>query len=332
MLPEPPRRWRAYSAKMFARSRPGWRSRSTSLGSRGTLLRLKRRRVKALGLPGIRLERESRRYYPGGLQTGSLLGFVDIDGRGLEGLELSLDDLLAGRRVRRTEVRDAAGRLMTRSVDVNPEHGAAVSLTLHRSLQFSVYRALRDAVAKHKAKAATAVMIEVGSGNVLAMVNWPSMDGNRPRQKSRQELRNRAVTDSYETGSIMKVFTIASALQNRVVTPETRFDLGWGRAKIAGKVITDTHSDKELNVGEILKRSSNVGAAKIAHLLGAEALHQTLVRLGFGATTGIELPGEQTGILRSPDTWGPLELATHGYGYGMSATPPTADGSVGGGG
>ena len=277
--------------------------------------------VKASGLPGIYLTPEPRRFYPGRRLAGPVIGFAGIDGRGLDGIELTMNDELAGKRISAAAVRDASGDLMLPDVGARPRPGAAVTLTLHRYVQMAAERALEKSMSVDKALAGVVVVLDVKTGDVLALASWPSYDPNRPAGAREGGARNRAVTDVYEIGSIMKVFTIAAALDSGAVTPDTWFDIEGGRLAVGRKIIRDTYHDQRLSVGGILKRSSNVGAVKIARQVGRERLHQALLRFGFGQKTGIELPGEETGLVRSPARWGEIGFATHAFGYGMSVTP-----------
>jgi len=277
--------------------------------------------VKAAGLPGVYLTPEPRRFYPGRRLAGPVIGFAGIDGRGLDGIELTLDSSLAGKRTSAAAVRDASGDLMLPDVGARPQPGASVTLTLHRYVQMAAERALEQAMTENEARAGVVVVIDVNTGDVLGLASWPTYDPNRPGNARQEGARNRAITDVYEIGSIMKVFTIAAALDAGVVAPDTAFDVEGGRLMVGRKQVTDTHHDEVLTVGGILKRSSNVGAVKIARKLGREKLHDAILRFGFGAKTGIELPGEEIGLVRPAERWGEIGLATHAYGYGMSVTP-----------
>lgn len=277
-------------------------------------------RVRALELEGIHITQEPRRYYPAGSLAGPVIGFAGIDGDGLDGIELSLDDLLAGERAEIPALRDARGNIVLPASAGRATPGAQVTLSLDRFIQHTTERALFAAVTEHKAVAGSALVIDVGTGAVLAMASFPAYDPNHPGPGLENNARNRAITDVYEVGSVMKVFTIAAALDAGVVTPTTEFDIHNGRLNIGGHVIRDSYHDEVLDVGGILKRSSNVGAAQIAALLGDERLVAALRRYGFGQTTGIELPGERAGVVRDADDFGKIGLATLSYGYGMTAT------------
>ena len=281
------------------------------------------RAVREAKLAGVSLTREPRRFYPARSLAGPVLGFANIDGQGIEGIELGMNDLLAGQRGKVRGLRDASGRLMLPDVagDADAVPGASLELTLDRFIQLATERALAEAVEEHQARAGTAVVLDVSDGSVLAMASVPTYDPNDPASRIGVPARNRAVTDTFEAGSVMKVFTVAAALDAGVVTPTQLIDVEKGRWRVGRKMIRDTHRDEVLSVGGIIKRSSNVGAVKIAFALGKEKLHGALLDYGFGARTGIELPGEQGGLVRPPERWGEIGLATASYGYGMTATP-----------
>ena len=277
--------------------------------------------VKAARLPGIAVDKEPRRWYPSRAVGATVIGHSDIDGNGVDGVELSMNGQLVGRRGEGQALRDVHGKKMFADGLDRPEPGATVQLSLDSSLQALAESAIDDAVRTHKAKSGTAVVLEVGTGRVLAMASAPAHDPNG--NENRGSSRNRAMADSYEAGSVMKLFTIAAALDDGVVAPDTEFDLGFGVFHIPGraKPITDVDHDPYLTVSGIIKRSSNVGAAKIALRYGSMKLYQAFKRFGFGARSGIELPGEQAGLMRDGAKWRDVELATIAYGYGMTATP-----------
>jgi cell division protein FtsI (penicillin-binding protein 3) len=278
------------------------------------------RRLRALDLPGVYFTAEPRRFYPGKELAGPVLGFAGIDGNGLDGLELRMDDVLVGQKARFPALRDATGRVMMSDGVVKAQPGATVTLTIDRAVQHIAEAALAEVIGEHQAAAGTIVVLDVPTSGVLAMASWPTYDPNAPGRTGRSHARNRAITDAFEIGSIMKVFTIAAALDAGAVTTAEKFDVHGGELHIGAKVIRDTYRDDVLTAGGIIKRSSNVGAVKIARKLGAEALHEALARFGFGRETGIELPGERAGTLRPPQRWGVLGLASVAFGYGMTVT------------
>jgi cell division protein FtsI (penicillin-binding protein 3) len=282
------------------------------------------RAVKAAKIPGIEVSKEPRRWYPGRAVGGTVIGRSDIDGNGVDGIELAMNAQLVGQRGAGRAVRDARGKKMFADGLARPEPGATVQLSLDGSIQEIAEAAIEDSVRSQKAKSGVVVVLEIGTGRVLAMASAPARDPNSPHSNEQQGVaRNRAVTDSYEAGSVMKVFSVAAALDAGLVTPETGFDLGGGQLKMPGRStpIRDVDKDDYLDVTGIIKRSSNVGAAKIALRFGADKLYAALKRYGFGARTGIELPGEQPGMLRNGAKWRDVELATIAYGYGLTVTP-----------
>ena len=266
------------------------------------------RKVRALGLGGIGLAEEPQRFYPALGMAAAVLGSADIDGRGVDGIELSLDEKLRGARTRLAVIRDRRGEVvMSGESPATAVSGATVTLTLDRFIQFTAERALADGIRENKAKAGVAVVLDPRSGAVLAMVS--------------SDTRDRPVTDSYEPGSVMKVFSVVSALDGGAVVPSDQIEVASG-VQVGKRLMTDLHKGAPmLTIGEVIKKSSNVGAVKIARRLGKERLHDALVRLGFGARTGIDLPGESRGRLRDASTWGEAGLATISYGYGLQATP-----------
>jgi cell division protein FtsI (penicillin-binding protein 3) len=278
------------------------------------------RAVREAKLSGIEVAREPRRWYPGRTIAGPVIGRADIDGNGLDGIELVLNEQLTGTSAAATAVRDARGRRMFADGLAQPEPGATVQLTIDRTIQAIADGAIAQAIATHSAKSGTAVVLEVGTGRVLALASYPTYDPNTGAGIA-DGARNRPVTDAFEAGSVMKVFTVAAAVDEGTIAPDTWFDLQWGAMRIGSKTIRDVYHDQSLTTTGIIKRSSNVGAVKVAQRLGREKLHAALGRFGFGTRTGIELPGEQPGLLRPGARWREIELATVAFGYGLTVTP-----------
>ncbi len=279
--------------------------------------------VRALNLPGIGFTQEPRRFYPHREAAAQVLGFAGVDGVGLEGLELALDRVLRGTPRLATALRDARGNHLLAGGDTpDPTElsGATVELTLDRTIQWIAERALTEGAVAARARGATAVVLEPKTGAILAMANWPTYNPNEPGRSTKDARRNRAVTDIYEPGSVFKVFTIAAAIEAGVVRPNETFDCEGGALRIGRQTIHDSRPHGVLSVGEILKVSSNIGAAKIAFRLGKEGLVEALRAFGFGRRTGSGLPGEQPGILRPPERLSNVGLATVAYGQGVSAT------------
>ncbi|MDF1563829.1 MAG: penicillin-binding transpeptidase domain-containing protein [Deltaproteobacteria bacterium] len=281
------------------------------------------RAVEALGLPGVRLVGESRRFAPHRELAAQVLGFVGIDGKGLEGLELSLDGRLRGQRASASALRDARGRRLLQDdpFDEATASVGRVTLTLDRTIQWITERALQRAVKEAEAKAGMALVMDPQTGALLAMASYPTYNPNDAGASSRDSRRNRTITDVYEPGSTFKIFTLGAALEAGLVGPRTVIDTEGGAMRLAGRTIHDSHPEKTLTVSEILSTSSNIGAAKIGAMLGPDRLLDTLESLGFGRRSGIELPGEQTGIMFQRGKIGPVELATMSFGQGPAVTP-----------
>jgi cell division protein FtsI (penicillin-binding protein 3) len=273
--------------------------------------------VRAAKLPGIEVAREPRRWYPAKSIAGPVIGRADIDGNGVDGIELSMNDMLKGKHGAVAALRDARGRRMLSDGLAADQAGNTVKLTIDRSIQAITDEALATAITTHQAKNGVAVVLDVATSHVLAMSSFPTYD---PNSGGDHGARNRPVTDAYESGSVMKVFTVAAALEDGAVTPTTTFTIG-GAFKVGAKTFRDTHVYPTLNTAEIIKVSSNIGATKIAMRLGREKLYSYLKKFGFGGTSGIELPGEQTGKIRDGSTWRDVELATISFGYGLTITP-----------
>jgi cell division protein FtsI (penicillin-binding protein 3) len=277
--------------------------------------------VRAADLPGVDVTAEPRRWYPGKTSGGPLIGFSGIDGNGLDGLELRFDKLLTGQRARFDALRDARGKTAAAEGVVDAVPGATVSLTIDRAIQQVADEALAKGIEEHQAKSGVVIVLDVKTGAVLAMASHPTYDPNEPGDAVKAGARNRAVTDVFEIGSVMKVFTVAAALDAGVTRPDEWWDVENGSWFFAGKPIRDTHHDPVLTTSGIIKRSSNVGIVKLGIRLGRERLYQALARFGFGARTGIELPHEEPGTMRNGSKWRDIELATITFGYGMTVTP-----------
>lgn len=278
-------------------------------------------KIRTAKLPGIYVAQEPRRYYPSQSVGGPIIGRADIDGKGIDGLELSMDTLLHGQSQTIAAVRDARGRTLLTEGLGGPVGGANVHTTLDRTIMAITDGALADAVTRNQAKSGVAVVLDVKTGGVLAMASYPTLDPNANPQPGVAPARNRAVTDVYEIGSVMKVFTVAAALEAKVTRPHEMWNTEGGAYRVGPKTIRDVHHDLALSTSDIIKRSSNVGAVKIALRLGRERLYEALQRFGFGAKSNVELPGEQRGTMRDGSRWREIELATISFGYGMTVTP-----------
>ena len=278
-------------------------------------------KVRALGLPGVYLQREYKRYYPAGEVTSHVLGFSDIDDHGQEGLELAYDDWLTGKEGAKRIVRDRLGRAVDDVERLSAaEPGKTVNLSIDRRLQYLTYRALKTAVKEHRAIAGSAVIMDVHNGEVLAMVNQPSFNANDRSQLKPGVYRNRAVTDVFEPGSTMKPFTIAAALETGRWHPKDNVSTSPGHYKVQGNVIKDMRDYGKINLGEIILKSSNVGVSKVALSMDQEQQLGMYTKLGFGVDTASGFPGERAGNLRM-DNVSEFERATMSFGYSISVTP-----------
>ncbi len=272
-----------------------------------------------LGIPGISLRREYRRYYPGGEVTSHLIGFTDVDDNGQEGIELALQAQLGGKAGSQQVIKDRRGFIVEDVASLRaPKEGVDVALSIDSKLQSLAFRELKQAVEKQKAKAGSIVMLDARTGEVLALANWPSFNSNNRDKPSAAVLRNHAVTDLFEPGSTMKPFTIATALEAGKVKPTTVIDTAGGTFTVNGRTIHDTHPERALTVAQVIQKSSNVGSAKIALGLPPETFWHALSEDGFGSPTGSEFPGEAVGKLRDYKKWRPIEQATMSYGNGIS--------------
>lgn len=280
------------------------------------------RAVLALGLPGVALQREYRRYYPAGEVAGHVLGFTNIDDIGQEGIELAYDDHLRAESGSKQVIKDRLGHVIDEVGSVrDPRPGRDLRLSLDRRIQYLAYRELKAAVQQHQARSATAVVLDARTGEVLAMVNQPSFNPNNRRVLNSENYRNRAVTDVFEPGSTLKPFTIAAALESGRYRPGTPIDTTPGWLQVGRLTVRDIRDFGPIDVATVITKSSNVGVTKIALDLPTEALWQVLHQAGFGAPTGSGFPGEVAGLLSSPRRWSPVEVATLSYGYGLSTTP-----------
>jgi cell division protein FtsI (penicillin-binding protein 3) len=276
-------------------------------------------RILQLGVPGVYSQREYRRYYPDAEVTSHLLGFTDIDDTGQEGLEKVFDSQLRGIPGQKRVIKDRLGRIVQDVESIQPpQPGQKLTLSIDRRLQYHAYRALKAAFVQHNASAASAVIVDVKTGEILAMVNQPAGNPNNREELKSNLLRNHAVTDAYEPGSTMKPFAVAMALESGKWTPTTTVDTR-GPFRIGRHAVRDVHSYGVIDVARVISKSSNIGTSKMALSLPAEQLWKFYKDLGFGALTGLGLVGEQPGVLRHFKKWGgEIGHANHSFGYGLS--------------
>jgi cell division protein FtsI (penicillin-binding protein 3) len=278
-------------------------------------------KVSALKIPGVYLQREYRRYYPGGEVAAHLVGFTNIDDQGQEGLELAYEDWLDGEPGAKRVIKDGKHHIIEDVESIRrPRPGKDLKLSIDRRIQYLAYRELKGVMKEHKARAASAVVLDVKSGEVLAMVNQPSFNPNNRQQLRRSHMRNRAVTDVFEPGSTMKPFIVATALQSGRFQPETEVSTSPGWFRVGVNTVRDVHDYGQLDVTGVIRKSSNVGISKIALALPAEDIWTTLTDIGFGAQTYSGFPGEASGLLSYHGGWNEIETATLAYGYGISVT------------
>lgn len=279
-------------------------------------------RVKNLKLRGIGFVPESKRFYPNLEIASHVIGFTGLDPAGLEGVELKYDSVILGNTGYLVTERDALGRDIAHknALIKNSSPGKNLILTLDKNIQYIAEKELSKAVIASGAKNGIALVMESDSGKILAMANYPNFNPNSYFRYSQTELRNRAIADSFEPGSTFKIFLISAALEEKLVKPNEVFNCENGSYKIADRTIHDTHSFAHLSVSDILKHSSNIGAAKIGYKLGDERLSRYLRNFGFGVRTGIDLPGESAGNLRSNRRWYGIDLAAISFGQGVTAS------------
>jgi len=277
--------------------------------------------VMALKIPGVSLQREYRRYYPSAEVTGHLVGFTNIDDVGQEGVELVYDDWLRGKSGNKRVVKDRLGRIIKDVENIkSPVPGGELALSIDRSIQYLAYSELKKAVLQHNAKSGSAVVLDVVSGEILAMVNQPAFNPNNRRNLKGSNYRNRVVTDVFEPGSTLKPFTVAAALESGKYSPGTAVNTNPGFFKVGSNTVRDSKNLGTIDVSTILQKSSNVGASKMALSLTPEQHWHMLARMGFGEITGSGYPGESSGMLSDYRKWRDIDRATLAYGYGISTT------------
>jgi len=277
--------------------------------------------VFALGLKGVHQVREYKRKYPEGEAATHVVGFTDADDKGQDGMELAFREQLAGRNGSRRVIKDRLGRVVEDIGDsVAPVDGADITLSIDSKIQFFAYQRIRDAAAENNAKAGSVVVLDAQTGELLALANWPSYNPGDRRHLSGEQLRNRALTDTFEPGSTMKPFIAAWAMESGRVTPNTVIQTSPGRMQLTGSTITDAHPHGDLTVAQVIQKSSNVGAVRMAMQFTPREMWELYAQVGFGQKPQIGFPGAATGRLRPYKTWRPIEQATMSYGYGLSAS------------
>jgi cell division protein FtsI (penicillin-binding protein 3) len=277
--------------------------------------------VRDLAIKGIHEVREYKRKYPEGEAAAHVVGFTNVEEHGQEGIELAFQNDLAGRDGTRHVIKDRLGRVVEDvGESVAPVDGRDIGLTIDSNVQFFAYQRIRDAVTANKAQAGSVVVLDAQTGEVLALANSPSYAPADRRNLSGAQLRNRALTDTFEPGSTMKPFIIGWALETGRVTPSTVIQTAPGRMTLTGSTISDSHPHGNLTVTEVIQKSSNVGAARIALTFTPREMWELYSAVGFGQKPQLGFPGVVTGRLRPYKSWRPIEQATMSYGYGLSAS------------
>ena len=278
-------------------------------------------KVAELKIPGIHLRDERKRHYPEGETVAHIVGFTNVEDVGQEGFELSQQLRLAGKSGSRRVIKDNLGRVIEQvGSGTEPQAGEDLALSIDTRIQFLAFNALRDTVREHRAKAGAAVVVDVKTGEVLALANWPTYNPNNRQQLTGAQLRNRAITDTFEPGSTMKAFSVAMALEAGKVRPQSVIDTSPGKMTIGTATIGDAHRYGPLTVEQVLQKSSNVGTVKMALQLPPQKMWEGFTSLGFGQPPHIGFPGAVAGRVRPHKTWKPIEQATMSYGHGISVS------------
>jgi cell division protein FtsI (penicillin-binding protein 3) len=279
------------------------------------------KKIAALNIRGVYQRKEYKRQYPEGEAAAHVVGFTNVEDQGQEGVELAFQKELAGRAGSRRVIKDRLGRVVEDVGDQTPPvDGKDIQLSVDSKVQFFAYQKLRDAVQDNKAKAGSVVVLDVVTGEVLALANYPSYTPDKRQNLNGAQLRNRALTDTFEPGSTMKPFVAALALEKGLVKPETQIQTAPGYITVSGSTITDAHPYGVLSVNEIIQKSSNVGTVKMAMQMQPRDMWEFYTQTGFGQKPQLPFPGTVSGKLRAYKTWKPIEQATMSYGYGLSAS------------
>jgi len=278
-------------------------------------------RIAELRIPGVFQSREFRRYYPGGDVMAHVLGFTGADDIGQEGVELAFQKDLAGKPGNRRVIKDRMGQIIEdmQSVKVAQE-GRDIVLSLDARIQNLAFGQLREAIAQHRAKAGGVVVLDAQTGELVALANLPTYNPNNRTRLSGESLRNRAITDTFEPGSTLKPFTVATAIDAGRITPQTTIQTAPGSLTIGKATIHDAHAEGLLTVSQVIQKSSNVGSAKIALGMPSDLMWEMFHSVGFGQQPQLGFPGEATGKVRAAKTWKPIEQATMAYGHGISVS------------
>lgn len=279
------------------------------------------RQIAALDIKGIYQRKEYRRQYPEGEAAAHVVGFTNVEDKGQEGVELAYEKMLAGRPGSRRVIKDRLGRIVEDvGEQVPPVDGKDIQLSIDSKVQFFAYQQLRDSVVQNKAKAGSVIVLDAHTGEVLALANYPSYNPAKRQNLTGGQLRNRALTDSFEPGSTMKPLIVSLALEKGLVTPDSVIATNGGRLSLGGFTIHDDHASTALTVSQVIQKSSNVGAAKISLQMPPRDVWDMYTEVGFGQRPQVAFPGAVSGRLRPYKSWRPVEQATMAYGYGLSVS------------
>jgi cell division protein FtsI (penicillin-binding protein 3) len=276
-------------------------------------------KIEKLGIDGLDTRKEYKRYYPQGEVMAHMVGFTNVEDVGQEGIELAQQKSLVGQTGSRRVIKDRLGRIVEDvGLSREPHDGTDITLSIDSKLQYIAYQSVKDAVAKFHAKAGAAVVLDVHTGEVLALTNWPTYNPNDRTHLTGEQLRNRVITDTFEPGSTLKPFTVSLALNKGLVTPNTMFDTGNGRYATGGHIIRDTHPHGVISVSQIIQKSSNIGTTKISEMLSAQEMWEMFTKVGFGQAPRFGFPGAAAGRVRPYKSWPIVAKANMSFGQGIS--------------
>jgi cell division protein FtsI (penicillin-binding protein 3) len=276
-------------------------------------------KIEKLGIDGIDTRKEYKRFYPQGEVMAHMAGFTNVEDVGQEAMELAQQKALAGQPGSRRVIKDRLGRIVEDvGMSREPHDGKDLTLSVDSKLQYIAFNSIKNAVEKFHAKAGAAVVLDVHTGEVLALANWPTYDPNNRAHLTGEQLRNRVITDTFEPGSTLKPFTVALALDKGLITPRSTFDTGGGRYSTGGHVIRDTHPHGVIDVGTIIQKSSNIGTTKISELLSAQEMWEMFTKVGFGQAPRFGFPGAVAGRVRPYKSWPVVAKANMSFGQGIS--------------
>ncbi|WP_323144829.1 peptidoglycan D,D-transpeptidase FtsI family protein [Massilia phyllosphaerae] len=276
-------------------------------------------KIEKLDIDGIDTRKEYKRFYPQGEVMTHMVGFTNVEDLGQEAMELAQQKVLAGQPGSRRVIKDRLGRIVEDvGMQREPHDGKDLTLSIDSKLQYIAFNSIKNAVEKFHAKAGAAVVIDVHTGEVLALTNWPTYDPNNRAHLTGEQLRNRVITDTFEPGSTLKPFTVALALDKGLVTPTTKFDTGKGLIMLGGKPVHDTSAHGVINVGEIIQHSSNIGTSKIAMMLTPQEMWEMFTKVGFGQAPRFGFPGAAAGRVRPYKSWSIIGQANMSFGHGIS--------------